>query len=369
MKNSLHNIFSIGRSRRKPHPPCLIHAGIRKAASTYLQSCFAAQQDLRIASLERLEERIFDDAFTDTPLDKLLACKQSDLPRPQWNGPRMANLSLITNERFAANPRLMKFAPRGHGERDFYERYWALNMAYLKTAVPESKIFLVTRSPDAWVRSNYSQAVRGAIALHRFPLFAMRNREYIKQNLDYQKMRQRFADAFGEDRVLFLPQELLRDDEARFFELLSDFAGHRIRPTKRKMTTAANKNKSPDPLELDRLLTAWRFLRLADKYGRREHFAFYKNFLLKKGREHDPKDKGGPQKIERLFKYFYRNCIEFQSPRSRRIWNSVKEALPDPTRDISDFRLADSIRQDLMESCSFLLDLPGYEQYRHFYRI
>ena len=335
----------------------LIHVGIRKAASTYLQHCLANQRKVRMASMEPLERAIFDLTLSNEPIEPLLRHVRERF-EPRWSHPFTAGMRhVISNERFAINPRMMKFVPNNADAPRFYERFWELTIGSLQRLFPDARVVLVTRAPVPWVKSAYSQAVRGAMALHRYPAFVRANDEYLRQNLSYSRMHGLFTEAFGSGRVLFLPQELLRDDPDRFFAMLSDFAGFPLEARDQADTAPAEaRNKSPGARELDVLLNTWRIVRLLDKYGPKDDALFYRRYIEE-----------GVQKIERVYKACYRNYVEFRSPRGERLWQEMLERLPSPPRPVDRFDLPADLARTIAGESRFLLGKPGYEAYGEAY--
>lgn len=325
----------------------LLHVGIRKAASTYLQHCFAGNMRVRIATMIPLELAIFDAALSGEPIGPFVESAKERFT-PEWTRPQIPGMHhVVTNERFALNPRMMKFVPNDADAPTFYDRLWALTVGSLKQVFPDARVFIVTRAPNAWIKSAYAQAVRGAMTPHRFPGFVRCHSTYLRQNLAYDRMRDLFAREFGAQNVLFLPQELLRHDPDRFFQLLSDYAGFRLKP--REVAEHA-KNASPSAQELDMLVNTWRILRLLDKCGRRDGSRFYKYYV-----------DGGVEKIERVYKMYERSAVEFRSPRGSRLLESVRDALPEPTLNVRRFDVPPAMLATLTTQCRFLLNLPGYE--------
>lgn len=337
------------KNRRRVDDP-LIHVGIRKAASTFLQHRFNTAVNVRTATMEELELRLFDAVIDGADPESFVRGARARF-RPYWNMPHVPGSKyIVSNERFAINPRMMKFVPNDEHAPAAYERFWAMQIGSLKACFPEGRVLMLTRSPASWVKSVYSQAVRGAIAHRRFPGFVRARSEYLRQNLQYQRMRERFIEAFGEDRVLLLPQELLKSDPERFFEMLSDFSGISMKPLKDNQIPREAHNASPSPRELDVLVNSWRVLRLLDKYGRRPESAFYQRYV-------DPRVK----KVERVYKTYYRNNIEFRLDHTERAWDITVASLDEPTVEVDRFDEIGSLIEEVAEQCRFLTGLPGYE--------
>ena len=86
---------------------------------------------------------------------------------------------------------------------------------WLHTLYPQARVLIVTRGFAGALRSVYSQVVRlgGDV---RFDQFLDRYRAYILEWLDYDHVLALYSELFGSARVLCLPFELLRQDEALF---------------------------------------------------------------------------------------------------------------------------------------------------------
>lgn len=93
----------------------------------------------------------------------------------------------------------------------------------LRSLHPGSRILVVTRGFEGMVRSIYSQYVRSGGTLHPGELSGAAA-EFLGLDehhyFDYDHLLGLYRDAFGEDDVVVLPYELLRDDPRRFLEEL-----------------------------------------------------------------------------------------------------------------------------------------------------
>ena len=96
--------------------------------------------------------------------------------------------------------------------------------AVLKSLYPGSRILIVTRGFKGAVMSGYSQYVRsgGALRMTRnipesFRADAIRQ---VRNLFDFDYLIRLYAEAFGEENLIVLPYELLREDEGSFLAIL-----------------------------------------------------------------------------------------------------------------------------------------------------
>ena len=90
---------------------------------------------------------------------------------------------------------------------------------------PNARILLVTRGFRSMIRSVYAEWVRRGLDLE-IAEFCERMAETIGGDLlDYDHLISLYQRAFGADRVLILPYELLRDDPAAFIGELESWLG------------------------------------------------------------------------------------------------------------------------------------------------
>jgi hypothetical protein len=93
----------------------------------------------------------------------------------------------------------------------------------LRTLYPESRILIVTRGYKARIMSGYSEFVKLGGPLHLKDM-AEKVVELVRKDelhdYDYDFLIGLYAEAFGEENLLILPYELLRDDQRRFLAVL-----------------------------------------------------------------------------------------------------------------------------------------------------
>ncbi|WP_242097925.1 sulfotransferase [Sphingomonas sp. CROZ-RG-20F-R02-07] len=176
-----------------PAPRHLLHVGLAKAGSTLLQQWFAAHSQLRyriggIAGFSSTSDMMFADAST---------------ARPAW---------YVTSEEGLASPY------DGSSTLPIAERRKQV-CATLKDLFSNAKVLIVTRGYRGMILSSYSQYVRtGGEA----PLEAVAADAAETGVWHYDALVALYRRAFGQDAVIVMPYELLRDDPRRFADLLAD---------------------------------------------------------------------------------------------------------------------------------------------------
>jgi hypothetical protein len=191
----------------------LIHVGYPKAGSTYLQEWFAKHPQLRYATGGLAGYRtVYEMCHADARPYRYHVTSSEGLSAP--------------------HPAMGSFRTRGVGDLDaaldrLPERQ-AEVCATLRALYPGSRILVVTRGFRAMVYSGYSQYVRtggaldlGAVCAAHVERCATDDRHH----LNYDHLIGLYAEAFGEENVIVLPYELLRDDERRFVAVLEERLG------------------------------------------------------------------------------------------------------------------------------------------------
>ena len=196
-----------------------IHVGFPKSASTYLQrKVFPAMGNL--ADLTKLEKddkwRLLQGQMQPAPfrelVNQLIGAPQAD-----------RDYRIISYEGLV-----------GHPFRAFSSLYWQVRQRkgwhvdqsawdprhvvdLLKGAYPDARIIMIIREQFAWAVSHYKMYwSRGHTSAAIEPLLD----DYADP---YEQQIQRYMDAFGSDRVLVLPYELLCADTSSFVRSVSRF--------------------------------------------------------------------------------------------------------------------------------------------------
>ncbi|HWS53440.1 MAG TPA: hypothetical protein VN228_04915 [Pyrinomonadaceae bacterium] len=101
--------------------------------------------------------------------------------------------------------------------------------AVLKSLYPASRILVVTRGFKAMILSGYSQYVRMGGRLHLAGM--CRDLAALEEDgayyYDFDHLLRLYGEAFGEENLIVLPYELLRDDQGRFLRVLEERLGLR----------------------------------------------------------------------------------------------------------------------------------------------
>lgn len=204
----------------------LIHIGWPKAGSSFLQAWFARHPELRyvpngIAGFHDVlgMARVLDEPF------RYLVTSAEQLAVPPVPG----GMAVREGDVRPAAPIAVR-----------QEAVCGL----LKTLFPGSRILIVTRGFRSLLRSGHSQAVRMGLAMSldaRLASFRGQPDTGADRHHHFDHVIGLYRAAFGEENVIVLPFELIRDDEARFLEILEErlglsHAGIRIGPVNESLT-------------------------------------------------------------------------------------------------------------------------------------
>ena len=198
--------------------PLLVHVGLHKTGSTWLQKVLFADEGFetpwgRQAALP-VELLALDDGLAfnlESTREKLLANRET-----------FGGVPVMSHESLSSRPN------RGV--------YFADKVAQrLKALFPKAKILLIVREQHSMIYSMYQQHVRdgGRCTLT----------DYIGSDdepdgfvppcrlsfFDYMELRRTYVQYFGEDSVLVLPLELLGRDAQEFSDRICAFAGAPLR--------------------------------------------------------------------------------------------------------------------------------------------
>lgn len=185
----------------------LIHIGYPKAGSTFLQRWFEAHPQLAyaeggIAGYGNVYAMVGQAAApTEAVRCRVTSCESLSIPR--------ANSGRSPFDRWQSG------ADRASAAE-------AEACAALASLFPKAGVLVVTRGFRSMILSSYSQYVRtgGALGLETFALSAGNAGSW-----DYDRLIGRYRAAFGTERVLILPYELLRADGAAFVAKIETWLG------------------------------------------------------------------------------------------------------------------------------------------------
>jgi len=133
-------------------------------------------------------------------------------------------------------------------EEDHIKENQASVCALLQSLYPGSRVLIMTRGFKAMIMSAYSQLVRMGTVRH--PDEMCRDLSQRLQNdafhyFDYDYLIDLYSQAFGEENLLILPYELLRDDQSQFLTTLQQMLD--VEPVKIELGRV---NESLSPQEL-----------------------------------------------------------------------------------------------------------------------
>lgn len=209
----------------------LIHIGLPKAASTFIQCAAHQRGDVRVLQWNTYANRVVAAAS----IAAYGNCPATVLETAPLPGAGAEGHTFVTCEQ------LIGWAPVSP-TRSQIALYQKLVADHLAADWPGSKVLLVTRRPASFFDSYYSQVVKeGETKSPR--KYAECWRDFLVALVAYDEIRRLYARRFGQDRVLLLPIELLADDRDRFYDLLESFCGFVLRP------------RSPEGIPRNRKLT------------------------------------------------------------------------------------------------------------------
>ena len=191
----------------------LIHIGYPKTGSTFLQAWFERHPEIRYAPGGLGG---FNNVY--------------ELARPpevdyRWHVTSFEGLA--TPHESAGRVRL-EFGGAEPVRVDRVKENQAAVCSVLRDLYPDSHVLIVTRGFRSMIISAYSQSVRMGGRLHldamcRELAERLRTDEY--HYYDYDYLIRLYAGAFGEEKLIVMPYELLRDDQARFISVLEERLG------------------------------------------------------------------------------------------------------------------------------------------------
>lgn len=201
-------------------PRHLLHVGYAKAASTFLQAWFAGHPQLRYVpgGLGGFRS-VYELSLSADSKVEYYVTSHEGLSNPYTPSVKAA----VRDPAAVVNVRPVK-----ERQADVCE--------VLVTLFPVSRVLIVTRGFKSMMISSYSQYVREGGVYHLREGAVDRLRQHFErpsemlpadpcQYWDYDHVVGLYADAFGEDNVIVLPFELLRDDRDAFLSILEERLG------------------------------------------------------------------------------------------------------------------------------------------------
>jgi hypothetical protein len=190
----------------------LLHVGLNKAGSTYLQAWFRAHPRMAYAPVSI-------GGFNGTHALREFAARGPDEDPAYYvtSDEDLTNAWMRPDNRLDIDSQL-----------DAYEagvrRHQARVCQILHDLFPTARVLIVTRGFRSYVASAYSEYVKHGGTLD-LPEAATRFSAFGRQVLDLDNIIGLYAAAFGPERMLVLPYELLRDDERRFLLTIEAWLG------------------------------------------------------------------------------------------------------------------------------------------------
>lgn len=235
----------------------LIHIGLPKAASTYIQAAAQQRGDVQVLQWHNYAQNIVHAASLKAYL----------------RGPGESSIAphqpLAGTPAFVSSEELCGWAPRPVTQLEI-QTYQNLVAAALKRELAGAKVLIVTRSPLSFVDSYYNQAVKEGASENPF-VFAERWRALLLELLNYTRLCELYSSYFGASNVLVVPVELLRDDPAHFYDMIEGHAGFTLRP---RSPESIQHNRSLTSHELQAMRVLNRIVKIlsADQQGKPEQF-------------------------------------------------------------------------------------------------
>lgn len=191
----------------------LIHVGYSKAGSTFLQAWFDAHPELRYLSGGLAGFRdVYEMSRTSHHVYSYYVTSYEGLSVP-----------IIS----AGGIHLDFISPRPAPDTRVKEKQAAV-CAALHSLYPDSRVLIVTRGFKGLIMSGYSECVRLGTPLHLEGVcreFSKCLRTDADHYWDFNYLLQLYADTFGEENVIVMPYELLRDNQDRFLAILEQSLG------------------------------------------------------------------------------------------------------------------------------------------------
>lgn len=188
----------------------LIHIGFMKAGSTFLQTWFESHPQLVFV---RRGIAGFQGTHSITHIARTLKTPRYYVTSDEELGAGWTNPSSYLD----INAHLTEY---GGGVKHYQARVCAT----LHDLFPTAIILIVTRGYKSMLRAGFSEYLKAGGTLD-YPSFLRTFATTHQAGLDPDYLINLYVHAFGEQNLLVLPYELLRDDQARFLGLIQDRLG------------------------------------------------------------------------------------------------------------------------------------------------
>ena len=195
----------------------LVHLGLHKTATTWLQNTIFADREWGFATpwsrAEVLERFVLVDAMRFEA-----AATRGEMEPGRRRAEDEGCVAVLSHERLSGNPH-----SGGYDRREIAER--------LAGAWPEARVLIVIREQRDMIRSVYRQYLRegGALSLRRYlsppRQGAARAPAFDPAFFEYDVLITYYQRSFGPERVLVMPYESLSEDPHAFVSAIARFAG------------------------------------------------------------------------------------------------------------------------------------------------
>lgn len=181
----------------------VIHIGLPKACSTYLQRSVTGLTDIRVLEHPKLLKLRLA-AFGDVPERPVINALREELENIQHGG-----VLLISDERLSSWRHTDFRWLDGRAVKSYQERCATL----LKSAFGNSRILMLTRNPRAWLASIHAQYVKAGES-RSLADFCEHNRGYLIQASRLDDLVAFYSKQFGSSSVSVFPVEASDTAEA-----------------------------------------------------------------------------------------------------------------------------------------------------------
>ncbi|MBI5539226.1 MAG: sulfotransferase domain-containing protein [Bacteroidia bacterium] len=176
----------------------LLHIGYPKAGSTFLGSWFYNNPNFRFYDLSKVafnNINKFKDCLNNTSSDKTIVIKDTRFITPHNNDFKEFSNIFDTQKKIA-------------------EKLFLL--------FPTAKILIVTRGFESAIKANYSQYVKeGGILSFNNLIKINKNSQWLPFN--YNEIIEYYINLFGNNNVLIIPFELLKNNQNKFIYKIENF--------------------------------------------------------------------------------------------------------------------------------------------------
>ena len=191
----------------------LFHIGLHKTGASLLQGQFFTPENGYIPVQEDKVLRLFVEKFNTTPLS---AEEYDDVARIRTEAFELGNVAVLSHERLSGYPVC--------GSHDRFSM-----LARIASISPTPKVLLVIREQKSWIYSMWKQSIIDGsdLTLREFidrPQATESPSPFFNPDvIDYLLFYNTLVDAVGEQNVLVLPYELLRDSPMSFAKRIKQF--------------------------------------------------------------------------------------------------------------------------------------------------